>query len=237
MKNKTTVFSTKGLIEVMITYADITIDDKTAKLQLNKQNPAVSSHYGNDDLITLGDRKAKTILNSLLNQFNEESILLYCAEDYGTDKINLLNGDNQIELKINYNDGSKLSQIPSGTMRLIVYEILENNNVELIAELPEVINYNHIERIELMGENYNGALDLYSFSGDANIVFEEKKINAYFSSESFGPIVEKIILIQTNESDAYIDATKTGFEKEFAIDLKYALKLISKDSRNAKQRN
>lgn len=79
MKNKTTVFSTKGLIEVMITYADITIDDKTAKLQLNKQNPAVSSHYGNDDLITLGDRKAKTILNSLLNQFNEESILLYSA--------------------------------------------------------------------------------------------------------------------------------------------------------------
>ena len=47
-------------------------------------------------------------------------------------------------------------------MRLIVYEILENNNVELIAELPEVINYNHIERIELMGENYNEALDLYS---------------------------------------------------------------------------
>ena len=231
MKNKTTVFSTKGLIEVMITYADITIDDKTAKLQLNKQNPAVSSHYGNDDLITLGDRKAKTILNSLLNQFNEESILLYCAEDYGTDKINLLNGDNQIELKINYNDGSKLSQIPSGTMRLIVYEILENNNVELIAELPEVINYNHIERIELMGENYNGALDLYSFSG-ANISFEEEKINVYFESESFGPVAEKIILILTNESDAFIDATKTGFEEEFAIDLEYALELISKDGAN-----
>lgn len=227
MKNKTTVFSTKGLIEVMITHVDITIDYKTAKLQLNKQNPAVSSHYGNDDLITLDDRKAKTILNSLLNQFNEESILLYSAEDYGTDKLYLLDENKKIELKINYNDGSKLSEIPSGTMRLIVYEILENNNVELIAELPEVINCNHIERIELMGENYNGALDLYSFSGDANIIFEEKKINAYFSSESFGPVVEKIILIQTNESDAWIDATKTGFEKEFATDLKYALKLIS----------
>ena len=122
-------------------------------------------------------------------------------------------------------------------MRLIIYEILENNKVDLIAELPEFINYNNIERIELIGENYNGALDLYSFSGDANIVFEEKKINAYFSSESLGLVVEKIILIQTNESDAYIAATKTGFEKEFAIDLKYALKLISKDSRNAKQRN
>ena len=122
-------------------------------------------------------------------------------------------------------------------MRLIIYEILENNKVDLIAELPEFINYNNIERIELIGENYNGALDLYSFSGDAYIVFEEKKINAYFSSESLGLVVEKIILIQTNESDAYIDATKTGFEKEFAIDLKYALKLISKDSRNAKQRN
>ena len=118
-------------------------------------------------------------------------------------------------------------------MRLIIYEILENNKVDLIAELPEFINYNNIERIELIGENYNGALDLYSFSGDAYIVFEEKKINAYFSSESFGPIVEKIILIQTNESDAYIDATKTGFEKEFATDLKYALELISKDGRNA----
>ena len=233
MKNKTTVFSTKGLIEVMITHVDITIDYKTAELQLNKQNPAVSSHYGNDDLITLDDRKAKTILNSLLNQFNEESILLYSAEDYGTDKLYLLDENKKIELKINYNDGSKLSEIPSGTMRLIVYEILENNNVELIAELPEVINYNHIERIELMGENYNEALDLYSFSGDANIIFEEKKINAYFSSESFGPVVEKIILIQTNESDAYIDATKTGFEKEFATDLKYALELISKDGRNA----
>ena len=233
MKNKTTVFSTKGLIEVMITHVDITIDYKTAKLQLNKQNPAVSSHYGNDDLITLDDRKAKTILNSLLNQFNEESILLYSAEDYGTDKLYLLDENKKIELKINYNDGSKLSEIPSGTMRLIVYEILENNNVELIAELPEVINYNHIERIELMGENYNEALDLYSFSGDANIIFEEKKINAYFSSESFGTVVEKIILIQTNESDAWIDATKTGFENEFATDLKYALKLISQNGKKS----
>ena len=233
MKNKTTVFSTKGLVEVMITHADITIDYKTGKLQLNKHNPAVSSHYGNNDLITLDDRKAKTILNSLLNQFNEESVLLYSAEDYGTDKIHLLDGNKQIDLKINYNDGSKLSEIPTGTMRLIVYEILENNNVELIAELPEVINYNNIERIELMGENYNGALDLYSFSGDANIIFEEKKINAYFSSESFGPVVDKMILILTNESDAFIDATKTGFEEEFAIDLKYALELITKDGRNA----
>ena len=233
MKNKTTVFSTKGLIEVMITHVDITIDYKTAKLQLNKQNPAVSSHYGNDDLITLDDRKAKTILNSLLNQFNEESILLYSAEDYGTDKLYLLDENKKIELKINYNDGSKLSEIPSGTMRLIVYEILENNNVELIAELPEVINYHHIERIELMGENYNEALDLYSFSGDANIIFEEKKINAYFSSESFGPVVEKIILIQTNQSDAWIDATKTGFEKEFTTDLKYALKLISQNGKKS----
>ena len=233
MKNKTTVFSTKGLVEVMITHADITIDYKTGKLQLNKHNPAVSSHYGNNDLITLDDRKAKTILNSLLNQFNEESVLLYSAEDYGTDKIHLLDGNKQIDLKINYNDGSKLSEIPTGTMRLIVYEILENNNVELIAELPEVINYNNIERIELKGESYNGALDLYSFSGDANIIFEEKKINAYFSSESFGPVVDKMILILTNESDAFIDATKTGFEEEFAIDLKYALELITKDGRNA----
>ena len=233
MKNKTTVFSTKGLVEVMITHADITIDYKTGKLQLNKHNPAVSSHYGNNDLITLDDRKAKTILNSLLNQFNEESVLLYSAEDYGTDKIHLLDGNKQIDLKINYNDGSKLSEIPTGTMRLIVYEILENNNVGLIAELPEAINYNNIERIELKGESYNGALDLYSFSGDANIIFEEKKINAYFSSESFGPVVDKMILILTNESDAFIDATKTGFEEEFAIDLKYALELITKDGRNA----
>ena len=233
MKNKTTVFSTKGLVEVMITHADITIDYKTGKLQLNKHNPAVSSHYGNNDLITLDDRKAKTILNSLLNQFNEESILLYSAEVYGTDKIHLLDGNKQIDLKINYNDGSKLSEIPTGTMRLIVYEILENNNVGLIAELPEAINYNNIERIELKGESYNGALDLYSFSGDANIIFEEKKINAYFSSESFGPVVDKMILILTNESDAFIDATKTGFEEEFAIDLKYALELITKDGRNA----
>jgi len=233
MKNKTTVFSTKGLIEVMITHADITIDYITSKLQLNKQNPAFSSHYGNDDLITLGDRKAKTILNSLMNQFNEEAILLYSAEDYSTDKLYLLDENKKIELKINYNDGSKLSEIPSGTMRLIVYEILENKNVELIAELPEIINYNHIERLELMGENYNGALDLYSFSGDANIIFEEKKINAYFSSESFGTVVEKIILIQTNESDAWIDATKTGFENEFATDLKYALKLISQNGKKS----
>ena len=232
MKNKTTVLSTKGLIEVMITHADITIDYKTGKLQLNKHNPAVSSHYGNNDLITLDDRKAKTILNSLLNQFNEESVLLYSAEDYGTDKIHLLDGNKQIDLKINYNDGSKLSEIPTGTMRLIVYEILENNNVELIAELPEVINYNNIERIELKGESYNGALDLYSFSG-ANINFEEKKINVCFESESFGPVVDKMILILTNESDAFIDATKTGFEEEFAIDLKYALELITKDGRNA----
>jgi len=233
MKNKTTVFSTKGLIEVMITPPDITIDYITSKLQLNKQNPAFSSHYGNDDLITLGDRKAKTILNSLMNQFNEEAILLYSAEDYSTDKLYLLDENKKIELKINYNDGSKLSEIPSGTMRLIVYEILENKNVELIAELPEIINYNHIERLELMGENYNGALDLYSFSGDANIIFEEKKINAYFSSESFGTVVEKIILIQTNESDAWIDATKTGFENEFATDLKYALKLISQNGKKS----
>ena len=232
MKNKTTVFSTKGLVEVMITHADITIDYKTGKLQLNKHNPAVSSHYGNNDLITLDDRKAKTILNSLLNQFNEESVLLYSAEDYGTDKIHLLDGDKQIDLKINYNDGSKLSEIPTGTMRLIVYEILENNNVELIAELPEAINYNNIERIELKGENYNGALDLYSFSG-ANINFEEEKINVCFESKSFGPVVDKMILILTNESDAFIDATKTGFEEEFAIDLKYALELITKDGRNA----
>ncbi|MDA9627312.1 hypothetical protein N9S69_00535 [Flavobacteriaceae bacterium] len=232
MKNKTTVFSTKGLVEVMITHADITIDYKTGKLQLNKHNPAVSSHYGNNDLITLDDRKAKTILNSLLNQFNEESVLLYSAEDYGTDKIHLLDGNKQIDLKINYNDGSKLSEIPTGTMRLIVYEILENNNVELIAELPEAINYNNIERIELKGENYNGALDLYSFSG-ANINFEEEKINVCFESKSFGPVVDKMILILTNESDAFIDATKTGFEEEFAIDLKYALELITKDGRNA----
>lgn len=232
MKNKTTVFSTKGLIEVMITHADITIDYKTGKLQLNKHNPAVSSHYGNDDLITLDDRKAKTILNSLLNQFNEESVLLYSTEDYGTDKVQFLDKNEKIDLKINYNDGSKLTEIPTGTIRLIVYEILENNKVDLIAELPEVINYNNIERIELMGENYNGALDLYSFSG-ANINFEEKKINVCFESESFGPVVDKMILILTNESDAFIDATKTGFEEEFAIDLKYALELISKDGRNA----
>ena len=233
MKNKTTVFSTKGLIEVMITHADITIDYKTGKLQLNKHNPAVSSHYGNDDLITLDDRKAKTILNSLLNQFNEESVLLYSAEDYGTDKVQFLDKNEKIDLKINYNDGSKLTEIPTGTIRLIVYEILENNKVDLVAELPEAINYNHIERIELMGENYNGALDLYSFSGDANINFEEEKINVCFESESFGPVVEKMILILTNESDAFIDATKTGFEEEFAIDLKYALELITKDGRNA----
>jgi len=233
MKNKTTVFSTKGLIEVMITHADITIDYKTGKLQLNKHNPAVSSHYGNDDLITLDDRKAKTILNSLLNQFNEESILLYSTEDYGTDKVQFLGKNEKIDLKINYNDGSKLTEISTGTMRLIVYEILENNKVDLVAELPEAINYNHIERIELMGENYNGALDLYSFSSDANINFEEEKINVCFESESFGPVVEKMILILTNESDAFIDATKTGFEEEFAIDLKYALELITKDGRHA----
>lgn len=233
MKNKTTVFSTKGLIEVMITHADITIDYKTGKLQLNKHNPAVSSHYGNDDLITLDDRKAKTILNSLLNQFNEESILLYSTEDYGTDKVQFLGKNEKIDLKINYNDGSKLTEISTGTMRLIVYEILENNKVDLVAELPEAINYNHIERIELMGENYNGALDLYSFSSDANINFEEEKINVCFESESFGPVVDKMILILTNESDAFIDATKTGFEEEFAIDLKYALELITKDGRNA----
>lgn len=232
MKNKTTVLSTKGLIEVMITHADITIDYKTGKLQLNKHNPAVSSHYGNNDLITSDDRKAKTILNSLLNQFNEESVLLICAEDYGTDKVQFLDKNEKIDLKINYNDGSKLTEIPTGTMRLIVYEILENNNVELIAELPEVINYNNIERIELMGENYNGALDLYSFSG-ANINFEEEKINVCFESESFGPVVDKMILILTNESDASIDATKTGFEEEFAIDLKYSLELITKDGGNA----
>jgi hypothetical protein len=232
MKNKTTVFSTKGLVEVMITHADITIDYKTGKLQLNKHNPAVSSHYGNNDLITLDDRKAKTILNSLLNQFNEESVLLYSTGDYGTDKVQFLDKNEEIDLKINYNDGSKLTEIPTGTMRLIIYEILENNKVDLIAELPEVINYNNIERIELMGENYNGALDLYSFSG-ANINFEEKKINVCFESESFGPVVDKMILILTNESDAFIDATKTGFEEEFAIDLKYALELITKDGRNA----
>ena len=193
MKNKTTVLSTKGLVEVMITHADITIDYKTGKLQLNKHNPAVSSHYGNNDLITSDDRKAKTILNILLNQFNEESVLLICAEDYGTDKVQFLDKNEKIDLKINYNDGSKLTEIPTGTIRLIVYEILENNNVELIAELPEVINYNNIERIELMGENYNGALDLYSFSG-ANINFEEEKINVCFESESFGPVVDKMIL-------------------------------------------
>lgn len=232
MKNKTTVLSTKGLVEVMITHADITIDYKTGKLQLNKHNPAVSSHYGNNDLITSDDRKAKTILNILLNQFNEESVLLICAEDYGTDKVQFLDKNEKIDLKINYNDGSKLTEIPTGTMRLIVYEILENNNVELIAELPEVINYNNIERIELMGENYNGALDLYSFSG-ANINFEEEKINVCFESESFGPVVDKMILILTNESDASIDATKTGFEEEFAIDLKYSLELITKDGGNA----
>jgi len=232
MKNKTTVLSTKGLVEVMITHADITIDYKTGKLQLNKHNPAVSSHYGNNDLITSDDRKAKTILNSLLNQFNEGSVLLICAEDYGTDKVQFLDKNEKIDLKINYNDGSKLTEIPTGTMRLIVYEILENNNVELIVELPEVINYNNIERIELMGENYNGALDLYSFSG-ANINFEEEKINVCFESESFGPVVDKMILILTNESDASIDATKTGFEEEFAIDLKYALELITKDGGNA----
>ena len=113
MKNKTTVFSTKGLIEVMITHADITIDYITSKLQLNKQNPAFSSYYGNDDLVTLGDRKAKTILNSLMNQFNEEAILLYSAEDYSTDKLYLLDENKKIELKINYNDGSKLSEIPT----------------------------------------------------------------------------------------------------------------------------
>jgi len=232
MKNKTTVLSTKGLVEVMITHADITIDYKTGKLQLNKHNPAVSSHYGNNDLITSDDRKAKTILNILLNQFNEESVLLICAEDYGTDKVQFLDKNEKIDLKINYNDGSKLTEIPTGTIRLIVYEILENNNVELIAELPEAINYNNIERIELMGENYNGALDLYSFSG-ANINFEEEKINVCFESESFGPVVDKMILILTNESDASIDATKTGFEEEFAIDLKYALELITKDGGNA----
>ena len=181
----------------------------------------------------MDDCKAKTILNSLLNQFNEESILLYSTEDYGTDKVQFLDKNEKIDLKINYNDGSKLTEIPTGTIRLIVYEILENNKVDLVAELPEAINYNHIERIELMGENYNGALDLYSFSSDANINFEEEKINVCFESESFGPVVEKMILILTNESDAFIDATKTGFEEEFAIDLKYALELISKDGRNA----
>jgi hypothetical protein len=67
----------------------------------------------------------------------------------------------------------------------------------------------------------------------ANINFEEKKINVCFESESFGPVVEKMILILTNESDAFIDATKTGFEEEFAIDLKYALELITKYVRNA----
>jgi hypothetical protein len=231
MKNKTTVFSTKGLTEVMITHVDITIDNKTAKLQLNKHSSAVPPHLRNNDLIKLDDRKAKTILNSLLNHFNDESILLYSTGET-LDKVQFLDKNEEIDLKINYNEGSKLTEIPIGTMRLIVYEILENNKVDLIVELPEVINYNNIERIELMGESYNGALDLYSFSG-ANINFEEEKINAYFSSKSFGPVVDKMILILTNESDAFIDATKTGFEEEFAIDLKYALELISKDGRNA----
>ena len=70
MKNKTTVLSTKGLTEVMITNVDITIDNEIAKLQLNKHSSSVSPLFGNIDLITLEDRKAKTILNSLLNQFN-----------------------------------------------------------------------------------------------------------------------------------------------------------------------
>jgi hypothetical protein len=231
MKNKTTVFSTKGLTEVMITHVDITIDNKTAKLQLNKHSSSVPPHLRNNDLITLDDRKAKTILNSLLNHFNEESILLYSTGDYGTDKVQFLDKNEEIDLKINYNEGSELTEIPTGTMRLIIYEILENNKVDLIAELPEVINYNNIERIELMGESYNGALDLYSFSG-ANITFEEEKINVCFESKSFGPVVDKMILILTSESDAFIDATKTGFEEEFAIDLKYALELISKDGAN-----
>jgi len=36
-----------------------------------------------------------------------------------------------------------------------------------------------------------------------------------------------------NSKHYFIDATKTGFEEEFAIDLKYALELITKDGGNA----
>ena len=118
-------------------------------------------------------------------------------------------------------------------MRLMIYEILENSKVDLVAELPEGRNYNEIDRIELVGEDYNGALELYSFgSSDVSIQFGDEKINAYFSSESFGVVVTKMILIETKESDAFIDATKNGFEEEFADDLKYALELISKGGEN-----
>jgi hypothetical protein len=59
-------------------------------------------------------------------------------------------------------------------------------------------------------------------------MLNDQKINAYLSSESFGAITEKMILIYTKESDAFIYANKNGFKEEYADDLNYALEIIRK---------
>ncbi len=233
INRKVNMLSTKGLIEVMISHTDVTIDYESSKLQFSKHNPAMPSHVDSDDFITLDDWKAENILTFLQNQFYEESILLHSvSEDYELDEVQFLDGNKKIDLKLSYKEGSKFSEVPSGTMRLMVYEILENSKVDLVAELPEGRNYNEIDSIELVGEDYNGALELYSFGGDVSIQIGDEKINAYFTSESFGTVVTKMILIETKESDAFIDATNNGFEEEFADDIKYALELISKGGGN-----
>ena len=47
-----------------------------------------------------------------------------------------------------------MTEFPANTMRLMIYEILENNKVDLVAELPEGENYKEIYNIKLIGEDY-----------------------------------------------------------------------------------
>jgi hypothetical protein len=82
------MLSTKGLIEVMISHTDVTIDYESGNLQFSKHNPAMPSPYDSDDFITLDDWKAEKILTILQNQFYEESILLLSvSEDYELDEV------------------------------------------------------------------------------------------------------------------------------------------------------
>jgi hypothetical protein len=45
------MLSTKGLIEVMISHTDVTIDYESGNLQFSKHNPAMPSPYDSDDFI------------------------------------------------------------------------------------------------------------------------------------------------------------------------------------------
>lgn len=212
------LLDSQDLVEIMISYVEIRIDNESRHLTTYNTN--------SDELSSLQDYQAADLLSILQDQFEENSFLLHGVSDSvgDLDEVKFSCQGKQVDTKLSYQEGSILTKPTSNLIRMFCCEILSDNQVGLTLTLPPDQTINDIIGIELQGEDYK-TVEMYSFDA-VSILLGEEKIPGLISSESFGRTVSKWVTIETEKSSAYIDMMQDGFEEEFADDFDYAFKTV-----------